>query len=194
MSLRQIYIRDYLLLLLLTGLRRREASTLRWNDVDFEARTLTIRAEVAKNKQEHCLPLTDFLFLLLSHRWENRRTDSEYVFPGRRGGPIVEPKLAVARVVEKSGCDFVLHDLRRTNISMAAKLGVPHHIIKKLVNHVASTDVTDGYIIIHLDHLREPMTLINNRFLTLFGCNITDWENNNRAVGQWVIGARPRKP
>jgi hypothetical protein len=76
---------------------------------------------------------------------------------------------------------------------MAAKLGVPHHIIKKLVNHVASRDVTDGYIIIDLDHLREPMNLINNRFLTLFGCNTTDWEKNNRAVGQWVIGARPRK-
>jgi len=192
-SLRQIYIRDYLLLLLLTGLRRREASTLRWNDVDFEARTITIRAEVAKNKQEHCLPLTDFLLLLLSHRKENRRSDSDYVFPGRRGGPIVEPKLGVARVVEKSGCNFVLHDLRRTYISMAAKLGVPHHIIKKLVNHVASRDVTDGYIIIDLDHLREPMNLINNRFLTLFGCNTTDWEKNNRAVGQWVIGARPRK-
>ena len=163
MSLRQIYIRDYLLLLLLTGLRRREASTLRWSDVDFEARTITIRAEVAKNKQEHCLPLTDFLFLLLSHRRENRRTDSDYVFPGRRGGPMVEPKLAVARVVAKSGCNFVLHDLRRTNVSMAAKLGVPHHLIKKLVNHVASTDVTDGYVVIHLDHLREPMDLINNR-------------------------------
>ena len=193
MSLRQIYIRDYLLLLLLTGLRRREASTLRWSDVDFEARTITIRSEVAKNKQEHCLPLADFLFLLLSHRKENRRKDCDYVFPGRRGGPIVEPKLAVARVVEKSGCDFVLHDLRRTMISMAARLGVPHHIIKKLVNHIASTDVTDGYIVIHLDHLREPMTLINNRFLTLFGCSTNDWEHNNRAVGQWVLGARQRK-
>jgi len=62
--------------------------------------------------------------------------DSDYVFPGRRGGPLVEPKLAVARVVEKSGCDFVLHDLRRGFITQAAEIAVPHHIIKKLVNHI----------------------------------------------------------
>ena len=192
-SLRQIYIRDYLLLLMLTGLRRNEAATLRWRDIDFEARTLTVRAEIAKNKREHCLPLTDFLFLLLSHRKENRRTDSDYVFPGRRGGPIVEPKQAVSRVIEKSGCDFVLHDLRRVFITQAAKISIPHHIIKKLVNHIATTDVTDGYIVIDTEHLREPMNLINNRFLTLFGCNLADWEKNNRAVGQWVLGAGRRK-
>jgi integrase len=193
MSLRQIYIRDYLLLLLLTGLRRTEAATLRWSDVDLAARTITIRAEIAKNKQEHCLPLTGFLFLLLIHRRENRRTDSDFVFPGRRGGPMKEPKLAVNRVVQKSGVDFVLHDLRRTNISMAARLGVPHHIIKKLVNHISSRDVTDGYVVIQHEFLHEPMTLINNRFLTLFGCSITDWKDNNRAVGQWVIGADRQK-
>jgi integrase len=192
-SLKQIYIRDYLLLLMLTGLRRNEAATLRWSDIDFDARTLTVRAEIAKNKGEHCLPLPDFLFLLLSHRKENRRIDSNFVFPGRRGGPLVDPKQAVSRVIEKSGCNFVLHDLRRGFITQAAKLSVPHHIIKKLVNHVATADVTDGYIVIDIEHLREPMNLINNRFLTLFGCNIADWEKNNRAVGQWVIGASRRK-
>jgi integrase len=192
-SLRQIYIRDYLLLLMLTGLRKNEAATLRWSDIDFDARTLTVRAEIAKNKREHCLPLPDFLFLLLSHRKENRRADSNFVFPGRRGGPIVEPKQAVSRVIEKSGCKFVLHDIRRGFITQAAKLSVPHHIIKKLVNHVATTDVTDGYIVIDVEHLREPMNLINNRFLTLFGCNLSDWEKNNRVVGQWVLGAGRRK-
>jgi integrase len=193
MSLRQIYIRDYLLLLMLTGLRRNEAATLRWSDVDFETRTITVRAEIAKNKREHCLPLTDFLFLLLSHRKENSRTDTNYVFPGRRGGPLVEPKLGVSRVIQKSGCDFVLHDLRRCLITQAAKLSISHHIIKKLVNHIGATDVTDGYIVTDIEHLREPMGLLNNRFLTLFGCSLADWGNNNRAVGQWVIGACRRK-
>jgi integrase len=193
MSLRQIYIRDYLLLLILTGLRRSEASTLRWSDIDFAGRTITIRAEISKNKQEHCVPLTDFLLLLLKHRKENSRSDTDYVFPGRRGGPLVEPKLGVARVVARSGCSFVLHDLRRTYISMAAKIGIPHHVIKKLVNHIASSDVTDGYVIIQVDQLREPIDQINNRFLTLFGCQLADWEKNNKTVGQWVVGKQRTK-
>jgi integrase len=47
-SLRHKKIRDYLLLLLFTGLRRIEGASLRWDDVDFEARVIIIRAEIAK--------------------------------------------------------------------------------------------------------------------------------------------------
>ncbi len=105
----------------------------------------------------------------------------------------MESKEGVKRVIEKSGCAFVIHDIRRTYITMAAKLSVPHHVIKKLVNHIATADVTDGYIVIQVDQLREPMALINNRFLTLFGCSLADWEKNNRAVGQWVLRGGGRK-
>jgi hypothetical protein len=59
---------------------------------------------------------------------------------------------------------------------MAARLGLPHHIIKKLINHIASTDATDGYIVLHVEHLREPMAQVNNRILTLFGCTVSDWQ------------------
>ena len=62
---------------------------------------------------------------------------------------------------------------------MAAKLGAPHHIIKKLVNHVTSTGATDGYIVLHVEHLRESMAQINNRFLTLVGRTISDWTRDD---------------
>ena len=104
------------------------------------------------------------------------RQTSDGHFPSRSGkGHIVEAKHAIESVAKSSGCSFVTHDLRRTNISLAARIGVPHHIIKKLVNHIASRDVTDGYVVIDAEHLREPMEQINNRFLTLFGCSIEDW-------------------
>jgi integrase len=179
LSLRQKTVRDYFLLLSLTGLRRNEAATLRWTDVDLESKTITIRAELAKNKKEHVLPLTDFLVMLLTQRMRWRR-ESEYAFPSRikRDSPIVDHDYAVALVAAKSGCSFRLHDLRRGFISQAARLAVPHHVIKKLVNHVASRDVTDGYVIIQPEHLREPMELINNRMLTLFGCSIKDWKRD----------------
>lgn len=35
-------LRDYLLLIILTGLRRQEAATLRWDQVDLNAKTLTV--------------------------------------------------------------------------------------------------------------------------------------------------------
>src|SRR5262249_13384863 len=66
MKLRQTTIRDYLLLLLLTGFRRTESATLRWNEnIDFENRIITIRSEITKNGREHRVPMSDFVYQLL---------------------------------------------------------------------------------------------------------------------------------
>ncbi len=61
-------VRDYLLLLLFTGLRRNEATRLKWSDIDFDAKTLKIPAENSKNHLEHRLPLSTFLLELLRQR------------------------------------------------------------------------------------------------------------------------------
>ena len=184
MALKQTTVRDYLLFLLLTGLRRNEAASLRWIDIDFDARTITIPAAAAKNKQEHCLPISEFVWILL----RQRKQDSEFVFPGRGNrGHIVDSGHVISKVQRMSGCVFVIHDLRRTFITMAAKLGVAHHIIKKLVNHVTSTGATEGYIVLHVEHLRESMALISNRFLTLFGCSIFDWKQHDCSIDQLLI-------
>jgi hypothetical protein len=68
MALDSIAVRDYLLLLLLIGLRRTEAQALTWADINFGDQTLTIPAERSKNHREHRLPLSDFLLALLAHR------------------------------------------------------------------------------------------------------------------------------
>ena len=153
-SLRQTVLRDYLLLMLLTGFRRYEAASLRWSDVDFATKLIRIRSEVAKNKKEYSLPISSFLLALLSQRYATR-TDEEYVFPSRKGkGHIRDPKYAVSAVVKNSGCSFVPQDLRRTYISMAARLGIPNNIIKRLVNHTTLSDVTDRYIVFEPEVLR----------------------------------------
>ena len=79
-------VRDYLLFLLFTGLRRNEAATLRWADIDFRSRVITVRAEIAKNKKEHRLPFSDFLEELLSTRYREKGS-SEYVFPASVESP-----------------------------------------------------------------------------------------------------------
>lgn len=61
-------VRDYLLLVLFTGLRKEEAAQLTWNNVDLKARTLTVID--TKNHLDHTLPLSDFLFELLLRRRE----------------------------------------------------------------------------------------------------------------------------
>lgn len=136
-------IADYLMLLLLTGLRRSEGYSLYWKDVDLMGKTLTARD--TKNGKDHTMPLSDLLCELLESRRLVRVNN--YVFPSMtsESGHLVEPKKAVTAISKAAGFKFNPHDLRRTFMSVAAHLGISETLIKRLVNHSVS-DVTGGYI------------------------------------------------
>ncbi len=155
--------RDFMLLLLFTGLRRGEAATLTWGQVDLDLQTLTISSEVAKNNREHRLPLTGFLTNLLAMRRDKYADQSVYVFPGFNGeGYFKEPKSAINIVIEKSGIKFSCHDLRRTFITIAESQDIPHYALKRLINHTDGGDVTAGYIVTEVERLRAPMQRITD--------------------------------
>lgn len=134
---------DYLMLLLLTGLRRSEGYALEWKNIDLKGKTLT--ALDTKNGKDHTMPLSDILCEMLKERKANKV--NAYVFPSMtsESGHLVEPKKAVASISKKAGFKFNPHDLRRTFMSVAAHLGISETLIKRLVNH-SVTDVTGGYI------------------------------------------------
>lgn len=157
-------VADYLLLLLFTGLRRREAASLRFDRIDFVNRTLTIPD--TKNGEPLTLPLSNYLVELLERRASN--STSPYVFPGPgKHGHLIEPKRHVKRVIKESGVPFMLHDLRRTFITVAESLDLSHYAIKRLVNHKISGDVTAGYVVHDLSRLREPMQRIADRLISI---------------------------
>ena len=152
--------RDLFLFILFTGLRRREASTLMWDDIDFKDHSLTI--EDTKNHESHSLPLTPFLLDIL----ERRRSNSPYIFQGTTPHkPINDPKKQLDKVRKLSGVYFNLHDLRRTFITIAESLDINTYALKRLLNHKDQRDVTGGYIITDMERLREPMDKITNYIL-----------------------------
>ena len=159
------YSRDFLLLALFTGMRRNEVASLRWENIDLGERKLHL--PTTKNGDPLLLPLSDFLLNLLRERKESAGA-SPWVFPGKGpAGHIVEPKKFSQRVTAASGVTFTLHDLRRTYITVAESLDIPHYALKRLLNHRSSSDVTGGYIIINVDRLRGPVELISERILEL---------------------------
>lgn len=166
MALQNETLRDYLLLVVMTGLRKNEAAKLKWADVDLKDKTLTVRD--TKNHSDHTLPLSDYLFDLLSQR--KARAAGEYVFPGTgAGGYIVEPRAQMAKVTEASGVAFTVHDLRRTFITIAESLDIPAYALKRLLNHATGADVTAGYIVANTERLREPMQKITDFVLKSAG-------------------------
>ncbi len=114
--------RDFILLLLFSGLRRNEAAKMKWEDINFEENTLTIPARFNKSRREHVLPMTDFIVALLKSR---QNGESEYVFPGRNRGHLKEPKANLAHLRKKMGWHWLIHDLRRSMLSCGEKVGVP---------------------------------------------------------------------
>lgn len=157
-------VRDYLLLLIFTGLRREEGLALQWRDIDFRAKTLTIPDP--KNRQAHTLPLTDFLFDLLKKRHDDNLEGSPFVFAGRGiKGYMDDPNKQMKLVIEASGVSFTPHDLRRTFITIAESLDISAYALKRLANHKMTNDVTAGYIIGDAERLRAPMQQVTDYFI-----------------------------
>lgn len=156
--------RDYLLMLLFTGLRSGEGMTLEVEQVDLESSTLTVID--TKNHRTHTLPLSDYLYKLLEPRVSK---DKKYIFHARHGdGHLRNVDTAIKQVIEKSGVQFCRHDLRRTFATIAESLDIPAYALKRLLNH-AIPDVTGGYIVADIERLRKPMQRITDSILKAAG-------------------------
>lgn len=163
-------VKDFLLLVLFTGLRRNEAAKLTWNRVDLRDKTIVIKD--TKNHTDHTLPLTDFLYDLLTKRKAEAKT--KYVFPNETNtGYMTDPKKQIAKVIKESGVNFSTHDLRRTFITIAESLDISAYALKRLLNHKMTNDVTAGYIISDVERLRVPMQKITDYIKAQFGIKET---------------------
>lgn len=158
---------DYLFLIALTGFRREEAESVKWENIDLKYGTIKITD--TKNGEDLMLPVGDELCKILKQRKEMSE-GSEYVFPGKTEGThIVDRRIAREKVIEKSGIQFTYHDLRRTFTSIANSIAIGSYTIKKLINHTiedSSNDVTDGYVQVSFDDLRKAMNMIEDVVLS----------------------------
>lgn len=155
--------RDFLMLVLLTGLRLGEAKGLRWRDVDMEGRTLTIRDP--KNHDDHTLPMGDYLAGLVERRREV--SGLEYVFSNLAGHRLHNLRYALERIEEAAGIRATCHDLRRTFATIAESMGLSAYAIKQALNHrTSASDVTAGYVQVTPERLRDPMQRIETFILS----------------------------
>lgn len=125
-------------LLILTGCRRNEIADLRWSEIDFDARTMTIPGERTKNGQAHTVYLTDFMLATLKEipRFEK----SPFVITTGGDAPVSGfSKFKTALDDNAKVAAWTLHDARRTVASGLARLGVPVATVEKILNHQSGT-------------------------------------------------------
>ena len=164
-GLKSTVVRDYLLTLLLSGLRRNEALPLEKKMIDLEERTITLLD--TKNNKPFLIPIPNYLHKVLKARTK-ANPESRYIFPSRmKGRHITEPQSGINAVIKTSKVEFCSHDLRRLFVTTAEALDLSPFVIKRLVNHAIGSDTTSGYVVSDLDRLRGPIQKIEDRILSL---------------------------
>jgi integrase len=157
-------IRDYILISLLTGARRRNVQSMAWGEINWERATWTIPAQKAKGGETVSIALSPVALRIL----ENRKVDSasEWVFPGRgKSGHLEEPKSAWKRILKRAQLtDLRLHDLRRTLGSWQAATGASLPIIGKSLGH-KSLSATQIYARLDLDPVRASVNKATDAML-----------------------------
>lgn len=156
---------DFLLIVLLTGFRREETESLKWQDVDLKYGTVT--SVDPKNGEPITLPMGPILKHIMQARFE-RSGGKPYVFQARQGdGHVTNRSKARYKITELSGIEFTYHDLRRTFSSIANSINIGSYTIKRLINHsLDEADVTDGYIQVSFEDLHLAMMKIEQAVFT----------------------------
>ena len=143
-------ISHYLQSLLLTGARPNELTTLRWQDVDFQWHSLTIRD---KADGLRVIPLTPFVAHLLAAL--PRRNEWVFSSTSSASGHLVEPRIAHDKACAVAGLEgLTLHGLRRSFASLTEWLEVPFGIAAQLQGHKPQGVREQHYIRRPLDLLR----------------------------------------
>ena len=140
-------VRDMVWMGLYTGLRLSEVQGLRWEHID---RSLArFRIEPTKSGHALVLPLTRQVAGILSRRSEAPSATPlrGWVFPGRgHRGPHRHVHGWYAHISEHAGTPFWFHACRNCFITVAVRdLMLGDALVKRLVNHAPSHDVTEDY-------------------------------------------------
>lgn len=163
------------------GLRRGEILGLRWNDIDLDRRTLTVRnqlqrvqkelySDTTKNRRTRAVPLP--LMCVAPLRWQRLRQhgqreqlgsewqESGYVFTSRTGRPIEPRNLSRSfeRIADAASLRRIrLHDTRHGCATLLFAAGVPARVVMEILGHSQIAVTMNIYTHVSEDRRREAM-------------------------------------
>lgn len=165
-------------LLIVTGQRREEVSSLSWEELEQLERMWTLPGDRAKNGEPNRVPLNELAVAVLDavagkSTWPRRGK----VFSTSTGGGFTgyhKGKEKLDRMVAEDGGDPIapwrLHDLRRTLATGFQRLGVRFEVTEAVLNHVGGSRA--GVAGIYQRHdwkaeKREALDLWNNHVVSI---------------------------
>jgi integrase len=149
-----------------TALRKNEIRTLRWNQIDFEKRTVTAGRAKTQAGTGRTIPLNQPAFDAVA-KWAGRLVESrpeDYIFPACEAAgiererpdkeridasrPITSWRSAWRAALRRAGLEIRFHDLRHTCITKLAECQASEHTLMAIAGHVSRK------MIEHYSHIR----------------------------------------
>lgn len=160
--------RDLILLLLLTGMRLGEGRWLTWDRVDLETRIITLE-NTKQSGDPITIPMSSHVWKILAIRRIRSKHD-RFVFPGKKANKPFSAawsSLALSRKI--SGVPWSPHWLRRTFCTVADDLNIKSEVVRALINHQQSGDLTESYTVRSVERLRAATEMISEAIMRYGG-------------------------
>jgi len=145
--------RDFLYLVIYTGLRRNEVRNLQRSQIDLASNVLSVPD--TKNGKPHSLPITPVMREILARRCEGLEPGDE-LFAGVSAEHL-------SKMAERAGAPrFMLHDLRKLVATVGERLAVSDAVLRRILNHTPpKSDVLHRhYVQLGVEDIRDAMVKI----------------------------------
>jgi len=156
--------RPILVTALHTGMRKGEILNLKWADVDFTNRIITIQE--SKSGKKRMLPMDDTVCETL--KVLPSRFKKGYVFPSPmgEGKPLYDCRKQFSNAVKQADIhNFRFHDCRHTFASHLVMSGVDLMTVKELLGHATLT-MTMRYTHLAPDHRMRAIKILDSAYRT----------------------------
>ncbi|WP_429057370.1 integrase domain-containing protein [Aeromonas jandaei] len=153
-----VITRNLIMWSLHTLARPGEAATVRWDEIDWDAKVWRIPAEKMKRRREHQVPLTDQALGIL-HAMKPISGRFPYVFPGERNRRSHCNKSTVNMALKRMGFahKLVAHGFRSLGSTVLNERGFAKDLIEVALSHMDRDAVRAAYNRTDFLERRRPM-------------------------------------
>lgn len=151
------HLKPAVLVSLNTGLRRGELLKLKWEDVHFDQRRLTVVGQTSKTGKTRHIPLNDEALSVLKAWKDQPGIKSIYVFAGPDGQPMHDMRSSWESILKRAKItNFRWHDLRHTFASNLVMAGENLNTVRELLGH-ADYKMTLRYAHLAPHHMQQAV-------------------------------------
>lgn len=157
------HLTPMVLLSLNTGIRRGELFQLKWADVNFGRKMMSVAAETSKSGKDRHIPLNAEAIRMLMQWREQQEDCSGLVFPGKEGLPFDNVRKSWTAVRSAASLsDFRWHDLRHSFASSLVMNSVDLNTVRELLGH-ANYETTLIYAHLAPEHKAKAVAVLDAR-------------------------------